>query len=49
MSGKKSDLFHGVVRRHNMLRRFSRALLEVLDLEPDSEGEANPSGRARAA
>jgi TnpA family transposase/molybdopterin-guanine dinucleotide biosynthesis protein A len=48
VSGKKSDLFHGVVRRHSMLRRFSPALLEALDLEPDREGEANPCLQALA-
>jgi hypothetical protein len=30
--GKRSDLFHGIVRRHGMLRKFSPALLDALEL-----------------
>jgi hypothetical protein len=31
VSGKRSDLFHGIVRRHGMLRKFSPALLDALE------------------
>jgi hypothetical protein len=27
VTGKRSDLFHGIVRRHGMLRKFSPALV----------------------
>jgi hypothetical protein len=37
--GKRSDLFHGIIRRHGMLRKFSPALLEALELTQDIEGE----------
>ena len=31
VTGKRSDLFHGIVRRHGMLRKFSPALLDALE------------------
>jgi hypothetical protein len=37
--GQRSDLFHAIVRRHGMLRKFSPALLDALELTQDSEGE----------
>jgi hypothetical protein len=37
--GKRSDLFHGIVRRHGMLRKFSPALLDALELTQDIDGE----------
>ena len=44
--GKRSDLFHGIVRRHGMLRKFSPALLDALELTQDIDGE--PSACLRA-
>jgi hypothetical protein len=32
VTGKRSDLFHGIIRRHGMLRKFSPALLDALEL-----------------
>ena len=37
--GKRSDLFHGIIRRHGMLRKSSPALLDALELTQDVEGE----------
>jgi hypothetical protein len=34
--GKRSDLFHGIVRRHGMLRKFSPALFDALELTQTS-------------
>jgi hypothetical protein len=45
VSGKRSDLFH-VVRRHGMLRKFSPALLDALELTQDIEGEQSGCLRA---
>jgi hypothetical protein len=36
--GKRSDLFHSIVRRHEMLRKFSPAFLDALELIQDIEG-----------
>jgi TnpA family transposase len=38
VTGKHSDLFHGVVRRYGALRKFSPAWLEALEFTPDAEG-----------
>ena len=46
VTGKRSDLFHGIVRRHGMLRKFSPALLDALELTQDIDGE--PSACLRA-
>ncbi len=35
VSGKKSDVFHGLVRRFSHLRQFSPVLLRVLEFIPD--------------
>lgn len=37
--GKKSDLFHGIVRRFGTLRKFSPTLLQALEFLPDAEGD----------
>ncbi len=39
VTGKKSEMFHGVVRRYGTLRQFSPALLEALELLQDVEGD----------
>jgi TnpA family transposase len=40
VAGKKSDAFHGLVRRFNHLRQFSPVLLRVLEFLPDaSDGD----------
>ena len=39
VTGKKSDLFHGIVRRFGTLRKFSPTLLQALEFLPDAEGE----------
>jgi len=44
--GKRSDLFHGIIRRHGMLRKFSPALLDALELTQDIEGEQSACLRA---
>jgi len=44
--GKRSDLFHGIIRRHGMLRKFSPALLDALELTQDVEGEQSACLRA---
>jgi hypothetical protein len=46
VSGKRSDLFHGIVRRHGMLRKFSPALLDALEFTQDIEGEQSACLRA---
>jgi hypothetical protein len=46
VTGKRSDLFHGIVRRHGMLRKFSPALLDALELTQDIEGEQTACLRA---
>ena len=46
VTGKRSDLFHGIVRRHGMLRKFSPALLDALELTQDIEGEQSACLRA---
>jgi predicted transcriptional regulator len=46
VTGKRSDLFHGIVRRHGMLRKFSPALLDALELTQDVEGEQSACLRA---
>ena len=42
VSGKKSDLFHGVVKRFGYLRKFSPALLRALEFTQESEGADSP-------
>jgi hypothetical protein len=37
--GKRSDPFHGIVRRHGLLRKFSPAFLGALDFIQDADGE----------
>lgn len=44
--GKKSDLFHGIIRRYGVLRKFSPALVKAIDLLPDAGGDENPCLRA---
>jgi hypothetical protein len=44
--GKRSDLFHGIIRRHGMLRKFSPALLDAWELTQDVEGEQSACLRA---
>jgi TnpA family transposase len=39
VTGKKSDVLHGVVRRYGNLRKFTPALLEALELLQDVEGD----------
>jgi TnpA family transposase len=39
VTGKRSDPFHGIMRRHGMLRKFSPAFLNSLDFVQDAEGE----------
>src|SRR5271166_6451193 len=46
VTGKRSDLFHGIVRRHGMLRKFSPAWLDALELTQDIEGEQSACLRA---
>jgi hypothetical protein len=46
VSGKRSDLFHGIVRRHGMLRKFSPALFDSLEFTHDIEGEQSACLRA---
>jgi TnpA family transposase len=44
--GKRSDPFHGVVRRHGVLRKFSPAFLNALEFIQDAEGEPTACLRA---
>ncbi len=37
-TGKRSDPFYGIVRRHGLLRKFSPALLDALEFAQDTEG-----------
>ena len=46
VTGKKSDLFHGIVRRYRMLRQFSPALLQALEFTQDAAGEETVCLRA---
>ena len=46
VTGKRSDPFHGIVRRHAMLRKFSPALLDALEFVQDAEGEQSACLRA---
>jgi len=39
VSGKRSDPFHGIVRRHGVLRKFSPVFLNALEFIQDAEGE----------
>ena len=39
VSGKRSDPFHGIVRRYGVLRKFSPAFLNALEFIQDAEGE----------
>ena len=42
VTGSKSDVFHGVIKRFSYLRQFSPVLLRTLEVFPDSE-DAKPS------
>ena len=46
VSGKRSDPFHGVLRRYGTLRKFSPAFLHALDSIQDAEGEPTSCLRA---
>jgi hypothetical protein len=46
VSGKRSDPFHGIVRRHGVLRKFSPAFLNALEFTQDAEGELTACLRA---
>ena len=46
MIGKRSDPFHGMVRRHGVLRKFSPAFLNALEFIQDAEGEPTACLRA---
>jgi hypothetical protein len=46
VSGKRSDPFHGIVRRHGVLRKFSPAFLNSLEFIQDAEGEPTACLRA---
>lgn len=46
VSGKRSDPFHGIVRRHGVLRKFSPAFLNALEFIQDAEGEPTACLRA---
>jgi TnpA family transposase len=47
VSGKKSDVFHGVVSRFSYLRQFAPAFLQALTFTPETESE-NPCLEALA-
>jgi len=47
-SGRKSDPFHGIVRRYGAMRRYAPALLEALELSGEPEGAETPCLRALA-
>ena len=38
VTGKRSDLFHGIVRRHGMLRKFSPGITRRLGVNPGHRG-----------
>ena len=42
VTGSKSDVFHGVVKRFSYLRQFSPVLLRTLEFFPDSEDAEPP-------
>jgi TnpA family transposase len=42
VTGKKSDVFHGLVRRFNHLRQFSPVLLRALEFIPDAGDDEIP-------
>ena len=42
VSGKKSDVFHGLVRRFSHLRQFSPVLLRALEFIPDAGDDEIP-------
>ena len=46
VSGKRSDPFHGIVRRHGVLRKFSPVFLNALEFIQDAEGEPTACLRA---
>ena len=46
VSGKRSDPFHGIVRRHGVLRKFSPAFLNALEFIQDAQGEPTACLRA---
>lgn len=46
VSGKKSDVFHGFIRRYPTLRKFSPALFQSITLTQDTEGDENACLRA---
>ena len=43
VTGKKSDVFHGLVRRFSHLRQFSPVLLRALEFFPDAGDDEVPS------
>jgi hypothetical protein len=43
VTGKKSDVFHGLVRRFSHLRQFSPVLLRALEFIPDAGDDEIPS------
>ena len=43
VTGKKSDVFHGLVRRFSHLRQFSPVLLRALEFIPDAGDDEVPS------
>ena len=49
VSGKKSDLFHGIVKRHGYLRRFSPIFLEAIDFFEGPKGVDIPCMEALKA
>ena len=46
VTGKRSDPFYGIVRRHGTLRKFSPAFLDALDFIQDADGEPTACLRA---
>jgi hypothetical protein len=38
VTGKRSDIFHGIVRRHGMLRKFSAGIARGLGINPGYPG-----------
>jgi hypothetical protein len=46
VTGKRTDSFYGVVRRHGLLRKFSPALLDALEFAQDAEGAPTACLRA---
>ena len=42
VSGKRSDAFHGIVRRFSYFRQFSPTMLSALEFFPDAEQTSSP-------